>query len=317
MLAQPSGRVSGMRRCRGARLAVLRQEMHDMRRAHVTILAAALFGCLAGPFLAGVSPALAAGPVQLQQILSGLSTPDYVTSARDGSNRLFILEQPGIIKVFQPGSRGPTVFLDIRSKVEFGGEQGLLGLAFHPEYSSNRRFFVNYTRKPDGATVVAEYRASPINPNVADKTEVVILVVPQPFANHNGGMVEFGPDGFLYIGMGDGGSGNDPNNRAQDVNDLLGKMLRIDVDDPPNGLRYSSPADNPFAGATTGRDEIFALGLRNPFRFSFDRQTGDLYAGDVGQGEVEEIDIIVKGGNYGWRIWEGTRCTGNDPGLCS
>ena len=288
-----------------------------MRRSHVTILAAALFGCLAGLSLPGASPALAAGPVQLRQILSGLNTPDYVTSARDGSNRLFIVEQAGIIKVLQPGSRLPTVFLDIRSKVKFEGEQGLLGLAFHPDFSTNRRFFVNYTRTPDGATVLAEYLASAANLDVAEKTELVILLVAQPFENHNGGMVEFGPDGYLYIGMGDGGSGNDPGNRAQDVNELLGKMLRIDVDDLPNDLRYSSPPDNPFAGTTAGRDEIFAVGLRNPFRFSFDRQTGELYAGDVGQGEVEEIDKIVKGGNYGWRIWEGTRCTDNDPTLCN
>ena len=199
----------------------------------------------------------------------------------------------------------------------FGGERGLLGLAFHPQFSSNGRFFVDYTRKPDGATVIAEYRVSAADPSVADGGETVLLVIPQPFANHNGGMVEFGPDGFLYIAMGDGGSGNDPGNRAQNVNDLLGKILRIDVDHPAGGLPYSVPADNPFVGAAAGRGEIFAYGLRNPFRFSFDRATGDLYAGDVGQGAVEEIDIVRNGGNYGWRIWEGSTCTGNDPDLCS
>ncbi len=219
--------------------------------------------------------------------------------------------------MLQPGGSSAGVFLDIRGKVLFGGEQGLLGLTFHPQFSSNRRFFVNYTRRPDGATVVSEYRVSAGNPNAADPAETVLLVIAQPFANHNGGMIEFGHDGFLYIAMGDGGSGNDPGNRAQNVNDLLGKVLRIDVDNPAGGLPYSSPPDNPFVGAAAGRPEIFAYGLRNPFRFSFDRATGELYAGDVGQNAVEEIDIITRGGNYGWRIWEGSRCTNNDPGLCT
>jgi len=256
-----------------------------------------------------------AGALQLQSVLTGLSSPLYVTHAHDGTNRLFIVEQPGRILVLQPGAGTATVFLDIMSKVLSGGEQGLLGLAFHPNYAFNRRFFVNYTRQPDGATVVAEYRASAADPNLADTLETTILVIPQPFANHNGGMIEFGMDGFLYIGMGDGGSGNDPGNRAQNINDLLGKMLRIDIDAP--GVPYSSPPSNPFFGATPGLDEIFAVGLRNPFRFSFDRGTGQLYAGDVGQSAREEIDIITLGGNFGWRVFEGTLCTNNDPGLCN
>jgi hypothetical protein len=230
---------------------------------------------------------------------------------------LFVVEQGGVIKVLQPGARTPTVFLDLSAKVLFGGERGLLGLTFHPQFSSNRRFFVDYTQKPDGATVIAEYRASATDPNVAGNAATVLLVIPQPFANHNGGMIEFGPDGLLYIAMGDGGSANDPGNRAQNPSDLLGKILRIDVDHPAGSLAYSSPTDNPFFGATAGRDEIFAYGLRNPFRFSFDRETGKLYAGDVGQNAVEEIDIIKSGGNYGWRIWEGSSCTGTDPNLCS
>jgi len=263
--------------------------------------------------MATCSPAL--GAIQLQPVLTGFSSPVYVTHAHDGTNRLFIVEQPGRILVLQPGAATATVFLDITPKVLSGGEQGLLGLAFHPNYAFNRRFFVNYTRQADGATVIAEYRSSVADPNIADTAETTILVIPQPFANHNGGMIEFGPDGFLYIGMGDGGSGNDPGNRAQNINDLLGKMLRIDIDAP--GVPYSSPPDNPFVGATPGRDEIFAVGLRNPFRFSFDRGTGQLYAGDVGQGAREEIDIITLGGNYGWRVFEGTLCTNNDPGLCN
>jgi hypothetical protein len=255
------------------------------------------------------------GALKLELVLASLSSPLFVTSGRDGSNRLFFVEQTGRILVLQSGME--AVFLDIRSKVLSGGEQGLLGLAFHPQYAANRRFFVNYTRQPDGATVIAEYRASASDPNIADPGETQILTIAQPFANHNGGMLEFGPDDFLYIGMGDGGSGNDPGNRAQDIEDLLGKMLRINVDMPSGGLPYSSPADNPFFGAIPGRDEIYAVGLRNPFRFSFDRGTGQLYAGDVGQSQREEIDIITLGGNYGWRVFEGTLCTNLDPQLCS
>ncbi len=272
-------------------------------------------GALSGlTVLLSLCPAFAA--IQLEELLTGLSSPVYVTSAHDGTNRLFIVEQTGRIKVLQPQATTPTLFLDIIPKVLSGGERGLLGLAFHPNYPTNRRFFVNYTRQPDGATVIAEYRASLSNPNVADTQETVFLVIPQPFANHNGGMIEFGPDGFLYIGMGDGGSGNDPGNRAQNINELLGKMLRINIDMPNGLIPYSSPPDNPFFGATPGRDEIYAVGLRNPFRWSFDRLTGLLFAGDVGQGAREEIDIITKGGNYGWRVFEGSLCTGLDPSLC-
>ncbi len=252
---------------------------------------------------------------QMVKVLDGLNNPVFVTNAHDGSNRLFIIEQPGRIKVLKSGSQSPTVFLDITNKVLSGGERGLLGLAFHPQFSINRRFFVDYTRQPDGATVIAEYQASASNPDVAASSEKVLLVIAQPFANHNGGMVEFGHDGFLYIGMGDGGSANDPGNRAQNLQELLGKILRIDVDRSSAGLAYATPSDNPFV-ASAGRDEIYAYGLRNPWRFSFDRQTGELYAGDVGQGAREEVDIITRGGNYGWRIMEGTFCA-NDTQLCS
>ena len=253
----------------------------------------------------------------LEPVLSNLSSPVLLTNARDGSNRLFVVEQPGRIQVLQPNAAAPTVFLDITARVLAGGERGLLGLAFHPQFRTNRRFFVNYTRQPDGATVIAEYRVSATDPNVAETGETALLVIPQPFANHNGGMIEFGPDGFLYIGMGDGGSANDPGNRAQNVDELLGKMLRINVDQPDGSVPYSSPPDNPFFGSVPGRDEIYALGLRNPFRFSFDRATGQLYAGDVGQNSLEEIDIITRGGNYGWRVFEGTRCTGLGPAQCN
>ncbi len=273
-------------------------------------------GVLSGlAILLGVSPADPA--IQLEPVLAGLSSPLYVTHAGDGTNRLFVVEQPGRILVLRPGAPTPTVFLDITARVLSGGERGLLGLAFHPDYPSNRRFFVNYTRRPDGTTVIAEYQASATDPDVANTGEIPLLVIDQPFANHNGGMIEFGPDGFFYIGAGDGGSSHDPDNRAQDINELLGKILRIDVDVPSPPAPYSSPPTNPFFGSTAGRDEIYALGLRNPFRFSFDRLTGDLITGDVGENEREEIDLITLGGNFGWRIFEGTRCTGNDPTLCS
>jgi uncharacterized protein (TIGR03437 family) len=252
---------------------------------------------------------------RLIPIAEGLTSPLYVTNARDGSGRLFILEQPGSIRVIRRGETSPvaTPFLDITAKVLSGGEQGLLGLAFHPQYRINRRFFVNYTRIPDGATVISEFRVSASNPYVADTDERILLTIAQPFANHNGGMIEFGPDGYLYIGLGDGGSGFDPDNRAQNIEDLLGKMLRIDVNNTDGKAPYSSPPDNPFFGSAPGRDEIYALGLRNPFRWSFDRATGELYAGDVGQNVIEEIDIIKRGGNYGWRVFEGTQCTSIDP----
>ena len=255
--------------------------------------------------------------VQLQPVLTGLSSPVFVTHAHDGSNRLFFVEQTGLIKVLQPGATAATVFLDVTGKRLLGDERGLLGLAFHPQFASNRQFFINYTRVGDGATVVARYLASTANPNVALTSEEILLVVAQPFANHNGGMIEFGPDGFLYIGMGDGGSANDPGSRAQNINELLGKILRIDVDHTDGAVAYSSPSSNPFFGPTAGRDEIYAVGMRNPWRFSFDRLTGQLYAGDVGQGQREEVDIITRGGNYGWRVFEGTRCTGLDPNLCT
>ncbi|HLL75630.1 MAG TPA: PQQ-dependent sugar dehydrogenase [Pyrinomonadaceae bacterium] len=277
-------------------------------------------GCAALFLALALAPARAAAQgtpaPTLEPVLSGLSSPVFLTSARDGTNRLFVVEQPGRILVLQPGATTPTVFLDITSKVLSGGEQGLLGLAFHPQFALNRRLFVNYTRQPDGATVIAEYQVI-TNPNAAEQGERVILVIPQPFANHNGGMIAFGPDGFLYVGMGDGGSANDPGNRAQNVEELLGKMLRIDVNRATNSAAYVSPPDNPFFGPAAGRDEIYATGLRNPFRFSFDRQTGQLYLGDVGQGAREEIDIITRGGNYGWRVFEGTLCTNLDPAACN
>ena len=281
-----------------------------MLRSVVFILAITLSLFCGSSLSTRVSSQDDVGPLQveLEPFLSGLASPVFITGAGDGSNRLFVVEQVGRIKVFQPGSTTATEFLDLRSLVLSGGERGLLGLAFHPNFESNRRFFVNYTRRPDGATVIAEYRASESNANIADTQETLLLQIAQPFSNHNGGMLAFGPDGFLYIGMGDGGSANDPGNRAQDLNDLLGKILRIDIDHQNGGIPYSSPAGNPFFGGVAGRDEIYAVGVRNPWRFSFDRLTGELYVGDVGQNAWEEIDIITLGGNYGWRVTEGNHC---------
>ncbi len=271
----------------------------------VTIRPVAPLLMLCALLLGACSSARAA--IQLRTVATSLSAPIYVTGAGDGSGRLFIVEQAGRIRILSGGTLNATPFLDIRSRVRFGGEMGLLGLAFHPRYGENGRFFVNYTRIGAAGleTVIAEFAMTPGNSNVASaESERILLTYSQPFENHNGGMVAFGPDGLLYIASGDGGSGGDPQGNAQNTGNLLGKILRIDID---SATPYGIPPDNPFV-ALPGRDEIFAYGLRNPWRFSFDRMGGRLFAGDVGQGAFEEIDIIVKGGNYGWNRMEGTRC---------
>ncbi|HYN09884.1 MAG TPA: PQQ-dependent sugar dehydrogenase [Vicinamibacterales bacterium] len=268
-----------------------------------------LFSVVPSPFAA----------IQLTPVVSsGLSSPLFVGHAGDGTNRLFIVERGGVIKVLQPGASTPTVFLDIQTRVVAGGERGLLGLAFHPLYESNGRFFVFYTRAGDGTLVIAEYHVT-ADPNVASTMETVLLTIPHPTnTNHNGGMLAFGPDNYLYIGVGDGGSGNDPPNNAQNITVLLGKVLRIDVDPTEPGVPYVSPPTNPFFGPGGGEDEIFAFGLRNPWRFSFDPDTGLMWLADVGQGSREEVNTpIQNGGNYGWRVYEGSACTNNDPGLCN
>jgi glucose/arabinose dehydrogenase len=236
-------------------------------------------------------------------VRAGLVQPLFLTHAGDRSGRLFVVEQPGRVRVLTGGGLRATPFLDLRGRVLFGGERGLLGLAFHPRYAGNGRFFVDYTRRTDGATVVEEFRVS-ADPNVAAPAGRVVLTVPQPFASHKGGMLAFGPGGYLFVGLGDGGGAGDPGNRAQDRRQLLGKILRLDVD---RGRPYAIPPGNPFADGG-GRPEIFALGFRNPWRFSFDRSTGALYAGDVGEKRVEEVDRVVLGGNYGWRRLEGNLC---------
>lgn len=249
----------------------------------------------------------AAAAINVELVASGIPYLVGIEHAGDGSGRLFLVEQSGQIAIYNGAQVLPTPFLDLSSLVSFGGEQGLLGLAFHPSYSSNGFFYVDYIDK-SGNTVVARYHVSG-NANLADPSSAtIVLTQVQPFANHNGGQVRFGPDGFLYIALGDGGSGGDPQNNGQKLNTLLGKLLRIDVD---RGSPYATPASNPFVGTAGARGEIWAYGLRNPWRFSFDRQTGDLFIGDVGQNLWEEVDFQPTGSggqNYGWRVMEGLHC---------
>lgn len=237
--------------------------------------------------------------------------PVDIQSPKDGTNRLFVLSQPGIIYVFDNdlGTKQKEIFLDIRGKVLFGGEQGLLGLAFHPNYNQNGYFYLDYTANNPRRTVISRFNVSQDDHNKADpESELILLEVEQPYSNHNGGQISFGPDGYLYISLGDGGSGGDPLNAGQDLTMLLGSLLRIDVDNTSNGRNYAIPDDNPFKRNTEGfKEEIYAYGLRNVWRFSFDN-LNRLWAADVGQNKWEEINIIEKGKNYGWRIMEGKHC---------
>jgi len=229
-----------------------------------------------------------------------------------GDNRLFIVEQPGMIKVVvnDPATSSANIFLDISSEVDNSdNEEGLLGLAFHPDYLQNGYLYVNYTTA-DSKSRVSRFSVNPQDVNQADPaSEQVLMEFSQPFGNHNGGQLTFGPDGYLYIAVGDGGSGGDPQGHGQNNKTLLGSILRIDVDNPSGTLNYGIPADNPFTGNQEDlREEIFAYGLRNPWRMSFDAMDGELWVADVGQNELEEIDIIENGGNYGWNIMEAAEC---------
>jgi glucose/arabinose dehydrogenase len=252
--------------------------------------------------------------LSLQLVANGFDSPVLVTSARDGSGRLFVVEQSGRIWILSGGSKLATPFLDLSGAISSGGEQGLLGLAFHPGYPGHPYFYVNFT-DVNGNTAIDRFTVSG-DPNVANRSSGVrVMTIAQPYSNHNGGNLAFGPDGYLYIGMGDGGGAGDPQRRAQNVNSLLGKMLRIDIDHGNGPKHYRSPATNPYVGRT-GLDEIWARGLRNPWRWSFDRATGNLWIGDVGQDRYEEIDRSWKSGstpagrglNYGWSVMEGRAC---------
>jgi glucose/arabinose dehydrogenase len=260
--------------------------------------------------------------IRLALRASGLSKPVFVTSARDGTGRLFIVEQTGRIRIYKNGAVLSTPFLSITSQVSGGSEQGLLGLAFHPSFKTNHKLYIDFT-DVNGDTVIREYRVSSTNSNVvATSTARAILKVGQPYDNHNGGMLAFGPDGYLYIGLGDGGGAGDPGNRAQNKDTLLGKILRIDVNGTTSTTNYRNPSSNPFVGVA-GRNEIWQYGLRNPWRFSFDRANGNLWIGDVGQASWEEIDRAVRtssgagrGVNWGWRVLEGFHCYNPSTG-CS
>jgi glucose/arabinose dehydrogenase len=276
---------------------------------------------LAWPAMAPAAAAIVSqnGAYVLQPVVTGLKSPDYVTGSGDGSGRLFIVEQAGRIISWKPGLK--QVFLDIRGLVDSGGEKGLLGLAFDPHFKQNGRFYVDYTSGGmlvSLESVIAEFRAigkslMVVNPN----NEKLIMRTPQPFTNHNGGQLAFGPDGMLYIAFGDGGLAYDPLGAGQSLETVLGKILRIDVHPRDDEQPYAIPPDNPFVGKAGARGEIWAYGLRNPWRFSFDPVTGRLYAGDVGQNSREEIDLIRRGGNYGWNIMEGDICTPHIKADCN
>ena len=266
-------------------------------------LAIAFFACADSQAKSSAaSPDQPAGTIRLEQVDGRFRNPVYLASP-PGDSRLFIVEQAGRIRIVKNGQALSEPFLDIADRVRSGGEQGLLSVAFHPDYRTNGYFYVNFTDR-SGDTRVERFKVS-ANPDVADPASSKLVIgIDQPYANHNGGLVMFGPDGMLYVGMGDGGSGGDPHGNGQNRNALLGKILRLDVSSEPYGI----PVGNPRTG---GRAEIWAIGMRNPWRFAFDRQTGLLYVADVGQNEIEEIDVesaTEPGLNYGWNIMEGDHC---------
>lgn len=253
--------------------------------------------------------------IQVQTIVKGITAPVYLDAPHDGSGRLFVVEQTGQIRIIKDSKMLPVPFLDVSSKIDRlssgYSEKGLLGLAFHPQFKSNGKFYVYYSAPPsnsreDHHSVVAEYKANVDVANV--NSEKVLMRISQPESNHNGGQMAFGPDGYLYIGTGDGGGGGDRHGKignGQDLSNLLGKILRIDVN---SGDPYKIPSDNPFLQTSNAKPEIYAYGLRNPWRFSFDSKTGLLLCADVGQNKYEELNVITKGGNYGWRVLEGNHC---------
>jgi glucose/arabinose dehydrogenase len=280
-----------------------------MSFARTVALVAGLLGCSDSK---PTEPEPLPAALAVTQVVAGLSSPVFLT-APPGDARLFVVEQPGRIRIIENGALVTNPFLDIASVVASGGERGLLGLAFHPRYSTNGFFYVNYTGL-DGHTRVVRYTVSSTDRNVANAASAKLIIrVDQPYANHNGGMIAFGPDDMLYIGMGDGGSGGDPQNHAQTRSDLLGDLLRLNVD---VGDPYTPAAGNPFLSTPNVLPEIWAYGLRNPWRFSFDRTGGNLYIGDVGQDAREEINVVAAtqgGQNYGWKIMEGTQCYATTP----
>lgn len=267
--------------------------------------------------LACALPALAQPTVALRRLIPQevLRRPVHLAELPDGSATLVVVEQAGrILRFRRDAPRAEGVLLDHRRAVSsVDNEEGLLSVAFHPRFGEHPYLYVYYCAARPRRSVVARFRYDTVRRTADPGSERVLLEVSQPYSNHKGGQLAFGPDGFLYIGLGDGGSAGDPHENGQNRGVLLGKILRIDVDREQPPLRYAIPADNPFAGQAGARGEIWAYGLRNPWRFSFDRQTGDLYAGDVGQDAWEEIDRIVTGGNHGWNLTEGTHCYKTSP----
>ncbi|MBZ5530321.1 MAG: PQQ-dependent sugar dehydrogenase [Acidobacteriia bacterium] len=261
----------------------------------------------------GNSTIFSAGGFALATVVTGLNAPLGLEQPNDDSGRLFVVQQSGQIRIIQNGAMLPQLFLDISAKVTNRDEMGLLGMAFHPSFATNRKFYVNYVRTQVSGqiqSVIAEYLASAANANLADPaSERILLTVDQTgnFSNHKAGQLAFGPDGLLYFGLGDGGDAGDPFGNGQNTNVLLGKMMRIDVNSTDPGLQYHIPLDNPFV-AGGGRPEIWAYGFRNPWRFSFDPPSGRMFIADVGQDSFEEVDLGVKDGNYGWKIMEGLHC---------
>jgi glucose/arabinose dehydrogenase len=274
----------------------------------------------------GPSPIPSSGPgptglvVELEPLVAGFEAPLLVTHAGDGSGRLFVVEQGGTVRIVRDGRVLEEPFLDLSRRLTTGGERGLLGLAFHPDFGAgDGRVFVDYTNLT-GDTVVAELRVSADDPDRVDPgSHRELIGVDQPFANHNGGHLAFGPDGYLYVGLGDGGAGGDPLGAGQRLDTHLGKLLRIGVD-PADGRPYTIPADNPYVGVDGALPEIWLSGVRNPWRFAFDRATGDLWVADVGQGDLEEIDRLPasagggRGADLGWNVMEGSRCYGGGSG---
>jgi glucose/arabinose dehydrogenase len=268
---------------------------------------------------AGCSSGIKSAPftISLQLVAYGLEGPIGMVVANDGSSRLFVVDQTGTIRIIKNGQLLPTPFLDVSSKLSkvnsIYSEKGLLGLVFHPQFKTNGKFYIYYSaptdeKGMDNKSVIAECRVSSQNPDIANVEGRVLLEIQEPESNHNGGQLAFGPDGYLYIGVGDGGGAGDQHGtigNGQNMNTLLGKILRIDVNTDQG---YNVPSDNPFVNRKDVKPEIFAYGMRNPWRFSFDKKTGQLYCGDVGQNMYEEVDVIEKGKNYGWRIMEGFHC---------
>jgi len=252
--------------------------------------------------------------LDLEPVVDQLVLPLAVTHAGDGSGRIFVVEQRGQVRIVRDGQLLGDPFLNIGDRLTAGGERGLLGLAFHPDYPDDPRFFVNYTDL-EGDTVVSSFSAEAGADRADGDSEVVLLRFDQPYPNHNGGALAFGPDGFLYISTGDGGAGGDPHDNGQRMDTLLGKILRIDIDTGSGDARYAIPPDNPFEDQSDALPEIWHLGLRNPWRMSFDRETGDLWIGDVGQGSWEEVDVARAGSgglNFGWNRVEGFECFEGD-----